>query len=268
MVPRPRTVHTQDGLTLHLVDVPTGGTPCLLLHGFGHEAHVWDDFVPFVVPWLRPMALDFRGHGESDWDPQARYDRATLVGEVATCFAATEPDRVRALVLVDTGPELNRIGVDHIRADTAASPRVHRTVDDYARHLADRHVLARPSTLARLARHGVRRRDDGLLERRVDPTFERGSRRWRPRGVVTESRYVEPTLWDALGRIRCPTLVVRGVRSGMLAKDVAERMPRVLRDGRLVTVPLAGHVVMVDNPEGFGEEVSSFLRRSVARWAR
>ena len=46
----------------------------LLLHGFGNEAHLWDDFAPLVAPSYRVIAVDQRGHGDSDHDPERRYD--------------------------------------------------------------------------------------------------------------------------------------------------------------------------------------------------
>ena len=66
--------------------------------------------------------------------------------------------------------------------------------------------------------------------------------------------------WDALARISCPTLVVRGAASDILSADTADKMvDEVLPDGRLAVVPLAGHSVMTDNPEGFEEALSPFL---------
>ena len=43
----------------------------LLLHGFGNDAHIWDDFAPAVAPHYRTLALDHRGHGDSAWDASA-----------------------------------------------------------------------------------------------------------------------------------------------------------------------------------------------------
>jgi pimeloyl-ACP methyl ester carboxylesterase len=67
------------------------------------------------------------------------------------------------------------------------------------------------------------------------------------------------TLWNDLGRVKCPSLVVRGAASDILSADTAERMAeQALAQGRLAEVPRAGHSVMIDNPEGFAEAVSSF----------
>ena len=53
--------------------------------------------------------------------------------------------------------------------------------------------------------------------------------------------------WDALARIACPTLVVRGTRSNVLSEEVAEEMVRSLADGRLMELD-AGHNVPLDRP--------------------
>jgi pimeloyl-ACP methyl ester carboxylesterase len=68
-------------------------------------------------------------------------------------------------------------------------------------------------------------------------------------------------LWAAVGRIRCPTLLVRGAESAILTRDGAERFRRALAGSRVVEVPGAGHSVMGDNPAGFLAAVRPFLHR-------
>ena len=69
-----RRVPGADGLELHLLEWSRDGVPFLLLHGFGNEAHIWDDLAPVMAPHYRTLALDLRGHGDSDRDAEARYD--------------------------------------------------------------------------------------------------------------------------------------------------------------------------------------------------
>jgi pimeloyl-ACP methyl ester carboxylesterase len=67
-------------------------------------------------------------------------------------------------------------------------------------------------------------------------------------------------LWDALARIPCPTLVVRGAASDILSPEIADRMvDEALAKGQLAVVPQAAHSVMTDNPAGFGEAVARFV---------
>ena len=67
---------------LHVLEWSEENVPLLLLHGYGNEAHIWDDFAPAVTPFYRTLAIDQRGHGDSDWDPGHRYDIDAMVRDV------------------------------------------------------------------------------------------------------------------------------------------------------------------------------------------
>src|SRR5262245_5698901 len=141
MEPRSRTLPGDGGLPIHLLEWSDEGVPFVLLHGFGNEAHIYDDFAPQVAPFYRTVALDLRGHGDSGHDPERRYDydyhvrdieRVTaalgierfvllghsLGGRIAMLFAGQHPERMAGLVLVDSAPELDSRGVLRIRLDT------------------------------------------------------------------------------------------------------------------------------------------------------
>ena len=72
MTPRARRVPSSNGIGLHVRDWGGDGMPCLLLHGIGLDAQVWDDVAVHAAPLCRVLALDFPGHGESDWDALRR----------------------------------------------------------------------------------------------------------------------------------------------------------------------------------------------------
>ena len=117
MHPTSRRVRGEHDLDLHLLEWSQEGVPLLFLHGFGNEAHIWDDFAPTVAPHYRTFALDHRGHGDSAWDPERRYEHDVMVadvervleqlgverfvlighslgGRVATLFAGRHPERL------------------------------------------------------------------------------------------------------------------------------------------------------------------------------
>lgn len=284
MEPRSLRVPATDGLSLRALIWSDEGVPLVLLHGFSNEAHIWDDFVPTVAPYYRTIALDLRGHGEADADAEGRYDhesmardvsavldaleipRCVLVGHsmggrVAMRFAAAAPDRLAGLVLVDTGPSLDPRGVLRIRLDAEARPDPSfASIDEYARLLARLYPLARPAVLDRLARHGLRLRDDGRFVPRTDPGLARRWRELSPADAELRAAEEERALWEALGRVVCPTLVVRGAASDVLSPETADRMvEEVLPRAALAVVPRAGHSVMIDNPEGFTEAVARFV---------
>ena len=77
-----RHVRGADGNGIHVLEWSTEGVPLLLLHGFGNEAHIWDDFAPAVAPYYRTIAMDHRGHGDSDWDSEQRYGYEAMVRDV------------------------------------------------------------------------------------------------------------------------------------------------------------------------------------------
>jgi pimeloyl-ACP methyl ester carboxylesterase len=94
----------------------------------------------------------------------------------------------------------------------------------------------------------------------MDPAFTSGRAGLSEAELEAQERDTTRRLWEALARIPCPTLVVRGAASDVLAAETADRMvEEVLPRGRLAVVPRASHSVMIDNPEGFAEAVSAFV---------
>ena len=278
----PMRVSGADGLSLHCLSWSEAGVPFVLLHGFGNDAHVWDDFAPVVAPYYRTLALDLRGHGDSDRDPELRYDhdaaaddleaacadlgieRLVLVGHsfggrTAMRFAGRHPERLAGLVIVDAGPDLDARGVLRIRFDAQQADPTFASVAEYEQVLARAYPLARPAVIARMARHGLRPRDDGRLERKTDPRFGASSAGLSPEALASRMRAESDALWADLARVTCPALVVRGAASDILSADTAERMAeQALARGTLAEVPRAGHSVMIDNPEGFADAVARF----------
>ena len=285
MEPTPRKVTGAHGVPIHVLDWSADGVPLLMLHGFGNEAHIWDDFAPVVAPHYRTAAMDHRGHGDSGWDEEARYDHDAMVadveavtralgmerlvlighslgGRISTLFAGRHPERIAGLVLVDIGPEVDARGRMRIRQDVESSVApTFASVQEFARELSLAYPAGRPDALQRMALHSLRQRDDGRFELKMDPALRgaMGSPESADDQAAREAE-MEQQLWDALAAIPCPTLVVRGAASDILSPEVADRMADdVLQDGRLAVVPQAGHSVMTDNPEGFRDAVADFV---------
>ena len=273
------------GLSLHLLEWSREGVPLLFLHGFGNEAHIWDDFAPEVAPYYRTLALDHRGHGQSAWDPERRYEHEVMVedvenvtaelgidrlvivghslgGRIATLFAGRHPERMAGLVLVDVGPELDARGVMRIRQDVEDSQTpTFASIEEYARLLSIAYPAGQPDAIMRMARHALRVRDDGRLELAMDPALRGAmSTPESPDEAAARERAMADAQWDALAKITCPTLLVRGAASDILGPEIADRVvDEVLRNGRLAVVPQAGHSVMTDNPEGFRAALAEFV---------
>ena len=259
------------------------GLPVVFVHGFGHNRSVWQKLAKHLPDELRPISIDLRGHGESPWDPQGAYDlrdyasdlpalldsldipQAVVVGHslggnVSTLFAAAEPKRLKALVLVDTGPALDFSAMSHVVDEVGSALRSYASIAEFRDQLEMMHPSGDPEILAALANRGVVRRIDG----RFEPAFDPGVLANSDPGDTSPADLasLERELWHALRSLSCPVLVVRGGVSAILSEKVAREMvDEVLADGRLVTLATAGHGVMIDDHLGLLEALRDFLTR-------
>jgi pimeloyl-ACP methyl ester carboxylesterase len=256
-----------NGLRLRLLDWGgEGRTPLLLLHGFTGHAHAWDTLSIALQPHFHVLALDQRGHGDSDpadvynafvaFDDlsgvvdQLRLSPLVIVGlsmggRNAMYFTSRRPADVQKLVIVDIGPEISR------RASQPSSgppePETWESIEQAAQHLFRGNPYPGIHYYRWVASHSLRTRGDGAIvwkwhpsvkERRTNPEFD-----W----------------WGALRAITPPTLVLRGESSPILDRDVAERMAKELPHGRFVEIPRAVHTLHEDNPEAVLAALEDFL---------
>jgi pimeloyl-ACP methyl ester carboxylesterase len=273
-----------DGLTLHALVWSDQGTPMVFLHGFGNDAHVWDEICPAFAPHYRTLAFDLRGHGSSDWDTEMRYDHASMArdfevafealglqrlvlvghsmgGRVAMRLAGQMPEKLAGLAIVDSGPEVDARGVTRIRLEASQGPLRFSSLGQYERLLGELYPAVRAETLARLAAHWTYRTEDGSYELKLDPRLRGGGRDLEldPEELREIMARETRQLWDALEALPCPALVVRGAASDILAPETADRMvDEAIPDARLAVIPRASHSVMLDNPEGFLQALSDF----------
>jgi len=184
----------------------------------------------------------------------------SLGGRTATLFAGAHPERLAGLVIVDAGPDLDPRGTSRIRMEVEqrgdgsfASPR------EYEQVLAHNYPAASPEVIQRMARHELRENETGRFVRKADPLFMGARADASESEMEAAERETSKRLWDALSRIPCPTLVVRGAASDILSPDCADRMAdEVLPNGQLAVVGRAAHSVMTDNPEGFNAAIAEF----------
>ncbi|MBW2383329.1 MAG: alpha/beta hydrolase [Deltaproteobacteria bacterium] len=286
-----------DGIQLNVLEWSREGVPLLLLHGFANEAHIWDEFVPHVAPHYRVLALDLRGHGDSDWHPDAAYEyddyvadlealidhlgleRVVLVahslgGRISMLYGGRHPEKLAGLVIVDSAPELDARGTTRISTDISA----HRDPSfasrtDYEQMLVHNYPAAKPGAIRRMAQHELKQRDDGRFVFKMDVRFRGavgaaagGQDAQDAKGgldaeaILTHHARSRDAMWEALRKLECPTLVVRGAASDFLNAEIADRMvDDELAKGQLAVVAQAGHSVMTDNPEAFAEAVGRFV---------
>ncbi|MEL6890603.1 MAG: alpha/beta fold hydrolase [Actinomycetota bacterium] len=236
----------------------------VLAHGFTQTARSWDPLRPVVtdrMPSCSFAAVDLPGHGESaarDGDLWVAADHLvergghgvyvgySLGGRVALHAAVAHPDSVDRLVLIGA-----TAGIDdeHERA---------------ARRAADEELAAR------IERDGVESFIDWWLRNPLfaglDSSIDQRDDRLRNTAVGLASSLrscgtgTQEPLWDRLGELRTPTLVLVGAEDQKF-RDLGERLVAELVDAELVVVPDAGHSVHLEQPGATVDAIADWLRR-------
>ncbi len=266
---------TARGLKFHYVEWGAATQPPLLcLHGITQTAHSWDEVAAALAPDYRVLCLDQRGHGDSDWAPDADYTRATQAADIdaitdalhlprfilagmsmgglnAITFTARHPEKVRALIIVDVSPEVQARGVHNIRNFIQAADEL----DSFDEFVARAHQFNPRRSLenirSRLS-HNLKQLPSGKWTWKYDKAL-----RSRERGFEASALL---NLWDDVRAIRCPTLIIKGGESDILSGESALKLQAAIPHSRLSVVPGAGHSVMGDNPTAFVDAVRPFLR--------
>ena len=264
---------TLNGLRFHYREWGTPDAPPLvLLHAYTQHARTWDTVARRVADRFRVLALDQRGHGESehtaDYGEQRlvedlaafvdtlRLERFRVVGfsiggAAAGGFAARHPERVERLVLVENftdGDEPAAVahltslrGLPESFASPEAAAAAFRPLAPYA---AEDELLHWMSS-------GLAQGADGRFRWRYDPVFHQ----YGPPGRLVPAMAV---FWERLAQVTCPILLVAGEESWVV--EAAQQMVTVYPRARLTIVPDAGHWVPLDNPNGFLQVMEAFLR--------
>ena len=263
-----RSADGAEPIELRAWEWPGEAPAALLLHGIGNYARYWDFFADAIAGRLRLIATDARGHGESGkptngYSPQdfvvdaiavldaLAINRALIVGHSmggthAIRIAATHPERVERLVVVDAGPEPMPEGSERARRLSLERPERFEYADEALAYLR--------RTSPGYSEEVYANRMRWLFREDAGDVVWRSSRSALASIMSSASR---GDLWEALGKIQCPVLVVRGTRSNVLSADVAQRMITTLAHGRLIELA-AGHNVALERPTELAQAVLEF----------
>ena len=265
-----------NGLRFHCIEwgEPTA-PPIVLLHGGNQTAHSWDLVALHLADRFHLVALDQRGHGDSEWPRDGEASRQAMAddafqliealglkrpiicghsmgGIVTMTLLAAHPTIASKAVLVDVGPELSPEGATVIRRFVGTVHEV-GSIEEFIDRVADYDPFRSREHIARTLRYNLMWRTDGKLVSKHDP------RRFEIQH--TEASTTERPTYEDVARIVCPTLITRGEQSRVLMPEMAERFVAALPVGKLVTVPKCGHNVHSQNTPGFLEVVVPFLER-------
>lgn len=248
------------------------GLPLLVLHAFPLDHGMWRRQEPLAES-LRLVAPDLRGFGSSDGDGPAsiaqladdavalldalHVDRPAVVcgvsmgGYVAQHVAARHPDRVAALVLVDTKFEADTPEARAGRADLAG--KVGRLGQSILADAMLPRLLAAPRSDAAAAALDRHAENQALLrtmiERQRVPTIQ----------AALAALGDRPDMTEPMRHVKAPTLLVVGAEDQITPPACLESAEEIMPDARLLIVPAAGHLVPLEAPEVFNRAVLEFL---------
>ncbi|WGS20637.1 MULTISPECIES: alpha/beta fold hydrolase [unclassified Bradyrhizobium] len=244
----------RDGVNIHY-EVYGSGPPLILTHGYSSTSAMWQGQIEALSKHHKLVLWDMRGHGLSDYpDDPASYSEALTVGDIAglldavdadkaivgglslggymsLAFHRAHPERVRALLIIDTGP-----GFKKDDAREVWNKRARDTGDRFEREGLEvlKSLSPERSSVTHRNAKGLALAARGMLAQR-------------------DARVIE-----SLPDIKVPSLVVVGADDTpfLAASDyMAAKIP----GARKVVVPNAGHAVNIDQPQAFIEAVLPFL---------
>jgi len=268
---------------------PTNGPPVLLLHGGGQTRHAWRRTAAALAEagW-RAIALDLRGHGDSEWPENAYYDPEHFAADLQVVATSLErPPAVvgaslggmmaltaqrlstrqlfSSVVLVDITPQMERSGVERIVGFMLAHPDGFARLEDAADAIAAyRPHRPRPTDLSGLERT-LSRGADGRWRWRWDPRFLTSKFQVSGEGIeaLDEKRaLMQEHLLSGARSLEVPTLLVRGAESDVVSSDGVAAFLDAVPHAHYVDVADAGHMVSGDQNDAFTSAVLDFLTRT------
>jgi pimeloyl-ACP methyl ester carboxylesterase len=270
-----RTLAVND-VELEIVEAGAGGRPLLLVHGFGGAKEDFTHYLPRLaaIGWHAVVA-DNRGHGGSS-KPQdeAAYSLATIAddvnalldalgwdtavvlghsmgGMVVQLFVLAHPERVRALILMDTSHKM----LDHVDADmVAAGQAVVR--DGGTQLLVDIGRRAtEPGPLDTIPYLEMCAADPAYKAWSEDKTLNFTGPAW---AALAGDMAVQEDRLDALARLTMPTLVIVGAQDDPFVKQ-SIAMSEAIPNARLAVIEGGGHSPQFEAPAEWWSVLRAFL---------
>jgi esterase len=267
---------TLNGLKLHYLD--WGGDSAkgtiVLIHGGSANVHWWDTAAPLLTAGGRVLALDFRGHGHSQWAVPPHYGPAGYIsdiegflkylgvpvilvghsmgGSVVLWVAARHPELLEGVIVVDSRggpPPLWRKLQWQWRHRAKPRPRPELpSADDIVRRfrLHPEGTYLSKAALAELGLKSAQQLPNGRWAFCFDPQ----TRGWRESGQIS---------LPSVSKVAVPTLVLRGAQSTLLSRPRSRWLAWRIKGSVLREIPNAFHHVPLDNPEGTADAMLEFI---------
>ncbi|MCZ8137300.1 MAG: alpha/beta hydrolase [Porphyrobacter sp.] len=258
----------------------------LLAHGGGQTKRAWKRVSGLLAAQgFRAIALDLRGHGESDWVEDGAYDVADFARDLIAVAGSLErepaligaslgglagitaegtlaPGTFASLTLVDVAPQMEEGGVArivsfmaaHAREGFASPQEAARVISDYLPHRQSRTAS---SGLA----HYLRQRSDGRYYWHWDPAFIDSVIRRRAEGEEA-SMVARTELVEAASRLTLPVHLIRGGSSDLVSAESVAHFRQLVPHAQYTDIAEATHMVVGDQNDAFGDAILDFLVRT------
>jgi pimeloyl-ACP methyl ester carboxylesterase len=278
-----------DGRQVHyLAWGKRGAAPVVCLHGGGQTAYMYEELGDALRDRWFVLAPDLPGHGDSDVDlastlPSGGLDRSSLAASVVRLLdfvgieraafvgaslggitsltvAATHPDLVASIALIDIGHRLEDEGVRRI-VEFMTKHESFGSLDEAAAAIAEYLPGRRRQSPERLTRN-LRQRADGrwvwkhALGRNLRSASAAGD---RPDSAPGDWRALTAGMDEELARLDSPVLVLRGAQSDVLSDEGAQEVAALVPNARVATISAAGHLAAGDNSDSTVALVRGFL---------
>ena len=248
--------------------------PILLLHGGHQSAHSWDLISLHLAQQYHVVALDQRGHGDSEWARDCDYSTEAMAGDASALIstlglshplvmghsmggrntllmALSAPTLCRGLIIVDVGPEVSEVGQRTISSFITANGEFD-SLDQFVANVRRYDPYRSEEHIQRTVKYNLFQRIDGKYVSKCD----RAPRRL---GITARTTDSERLSLESVKALNIPILLVRGENSNVLDPNAAERFVNALPQGQLITVPACGHNVHSQNTSGFLEAIKPFV---------
>ena len=259
----------------------TAAPPVLLAHGGGQTRHAWGETARLLAEQGKyAIALDLRGHGESDWDKQARYDFqhyandlieivqqlghkpaavGASLGGISSLIAhhLSDQNLFSEIVLVDITPRIEMDGMGRIRDFMLEhAEKGFASLDEAADFVASYTPNRKRSNNTDGLKKNLRLGDDGRYRWHWDPKF------FASRPDQKREGFARFTLMEEAAKaLTIPTLLVRGKISDLVSPEGAKEFLDLVPHAEFVDIEEAGHMVAGDKNDIFSSAVIQFLCR-------
>jgi 3-oxoadipate enol-lactonase len=260
---------SHDGIRIYYEEHGSG-EPVLLAYGIGGNAGMWEPNVEALSAGHRLILWEPRGHARSDSpeNPQSvtfahwvrdLYDLMDHLGlghavvgglslgaGIATRFTLDHPERVRALIIVDSSSASGLpLGVDNV---VMRAKSIEVTLKGGMDAMAEFAIASNPNVAGRIKLDPGARKEIFDYYRMLTPIGYANALR-----ALLQMDYIT----DRLGEITVPTLLVCGDEDPSLGpmREIQKRIPHA----RFALLSLAGHFANRDRPEAFNRAVVEFL---------